>query len=109
MKQIEILYFESCPGWKRTVERVHQAVADGNLDHFVTVRAIPVETEHDALRLHFLGSPTVRVNGRDVDPTAKSKTTFGLQCRIYDNGGRIEKLPSSEMIRKALGVSPVDT
>jgi len=109
MKQIEILYFESCPGWKGTVERVQQVVADGGLDQAVAVRAIPVETEQEAVRLQFLGSPTVRVNGRDVDPTASSKMTFGLQCRLYDNAGRIEKVPSSAMIRTALGLSPEGT
>lgn len=102
MKQIEILFFASCPGWQAAMERVQQVVAEEGLDDGVAVRAIPVETEHEAVRLQFLGSPTVRIDGRDVDPTASSKTTFGLQCRLYDNAGRIEKVPSSDMIRRAL-------
>lgn len=102
MKQIEILHFESCPGWKGTVERVEQVVAEEGLSREVEVRALPVETEQDAVRLQFLGSPTVRIDGRDVDPTASSKTSFGLQCRLYDDAGRMVKVPSHDMIRMAL-------
>lgn len=107
MKQIEILYFQTCPGWRGTVERVHEVIKEEGLDDEVTVKTVSVDTEQDAMRLQFLGSPTVRVDGRDVDPTAASKTDFGLQCRLYESGGRIEKLPSSEMIRTALGLTEV--
>ena len=104
MKQIEILYFQTCPGWRGTVERVHEVINQEGLDDKVSVRMVAVDTEHDAMRLQFLGSPTVRVDGRDVDPSASSKTV-GLQCRLYESGGRIERLPSPEMIRTALGVA----
>jgi hypothetical protein len=54
-------------------------------------------------RVRFLGSPTVRVNGRDVDPDAVDRTDYGLKCRIYrpDHPGE-SQLPPEEWIRAAL-------
>ena len=104
MKQIEILYFDSCPGWRGALERVQQVVGEGGLGDQVVVQAVPIETEEEAHVHRFVGSPTVRINGRDLDPTAEALTSFGLQCRLYENEGRLEGLPPTNWIRKALGV-----
>lgn len=42
-----------------------------------------VESVEAAERERFLGSPTLRVDGQDVDPTAGERTDFGLKCRLY--------------------------
>ena len=104
MKHVDILYFDTCPGWRTAVARVTQVVAEGGLGDEVVVRAIPIETEAEAHAHRFVGSPTVRIDGRDLDPTVEDFTSFGLQCRLYDNQGRLEGLPPTNWIRKALGV-----
>ena len=104
MKQIDILYFDSCPGWRGAFERVQQVVGEGGLGDEIVVRAVPIETEEEAQAHRFVGSPTVRINGRDLDPGAEALTSFGLQCRLYENEGRLEGLPPTNWIRKALGV-----
>jgi hypothetical protein len=45
----------------------------------------------------FLGSPTIRVNGLDVDPPSRASTDIGFACRRYAGG-----IPSEDMIRAAL-------
>ena len=107
MKQIDILYFDTCPGWRAAVARVNQVVAEGGLGVEVVVRAVPIETEQEAHSHRFVGSPTVRIDGRDLDPTVEALTSFGLQCRLYANEGRLEGLPPTNWIRKALGVEEV--
>lgn len=109
MKQIDILYFDSCPGWRAAEQRVRQVVLDAGLEGDVSVRLVPVETEEGARTHHFVGSPTVRVDGEDVDPAAGQRTSFGLQCRLYDSGGRLDRLPPTNLIRSALGVAPSDS
>lgn len=104
MKQIDILYFAACPGWRAAEERVRQVLLEAGLDGAVSVRMVPVETEEDAQALRFVGSPTVRVDGEDVDPAADQRTSFGFQCRLYESEGRLEGLPSTSSIRSALGV-----
>ena len=49
------------------------------------MRGSPVEVQDDdhAQQLRFLGSPSLRVNGLDVEPDADQRTGYGLQCRVY--------------------------
>ena len=56
----------------------------------------------DAEQQRFLGSPTLRIDGVDVDPTAGGRTDFGLKCRLYRTEGRQEKLPAEEWILAAI-------
>jgi hypothetical protein len=101
--KVEILYFGSCPSWRRTVEDVQRLLAEGHLE--ADVQLVAVSTDDDARRLRLLGSPTVRVDGVDVDPAAEGATTFGMQCRIYEHEGRLAPSPPASMIRAALGLA----
>ena len=44
-------------------------------------------TEAEADRMKFLGSPSVRVNGVDIEPAARERTEFALSCRLYGKSG----------------------
>ncbi len=90
--RIEILFFDECPNVTLAETRVRQALSStqGSAD----VRLVRVEDQSDAVRRRFLGSPTVRVDGVDVDDTAASRDDYGLQCRVYTNDNRLEGAPS---------------
>lgn len=96
----EILHFEGCPNHRPAVERVREVLKEEGLT--AEVVEVNVPDEAIARSLGFLGSPTIRVNGLDVEPPARSSKQFGMMCRIYTEGGRREGLPSRELIRKAL-------
>jgi hypothetical protein len=65
------------------------------------VEVIKVETEDQARELRFVGSPTIRLDGQDIDPPIDSR--YVLTCRAYRlEDGRISPLPSKNMIRRAL-------
>jgi hypothetical protein len=100
MKKIEVLVFDGCPNLESTLARAQAAVAAAKVAARVDV--VRVESEADALRLRFLGSPTVRVDGVDVDPTAKQRSDYALQCRVYNLDGRLEMAPPVEWITAAL-------
>ncbi len=59
---------------------------------------IEVRTRDDARRLRFLGSPTVRVDCRDIDPSAAARTDYGFSCRMYGSSG----IPPRELLETAL-------
>lgn len=94
---IEILFFEGCPNHAPTVERVREVVRTLGLDADVT--EVELFEPFDAARLHFLGSPSVRVNGVDIEPSARERVDFGFSCRTYSGG---VGTPSIEMIEDAL-------
>ena len=65
------------------------------------VEVVNIKTDEEAVRRRFRGSPTILINGQDIDPSSTER--FGLACRAYRlEDGRISPLPSEAMIRKAL-------
>ena len=100
MKRIEVLVFAGCPNVDATLERARLAIETSKVAAAVDV--VHVESDEDAARLRFLGSPTVRVDGVDVDPGAAARVDFGMQCRVYPVDGRFEGLPPASWISAAL-------
>lgn len=99
-KSVTILFLEGCSHLRLAVERTREAIhrASDPID----LRLIKIERSDDAVRRQFLGSPTVRVEGVDVDPSALARTDFGLQCRMYSVDGRLEGAPPVAWIEAAL-------
>ena len=93
--RIEVLYIPGCPNHQPTVERVRNVLTSESLAEEVC--EVPVNTDGEAQSLGFPGSPTVRVNGRDIEPTRT--VTSVLACRLYANGTGI---PPEEMLRAAI-------
>jgi hypothetical protein len=89
---IEILYTPGCPNYQPTVEMVNKVLASEAVAGKVS--GVPVRTEGEAKFLLFPGSPTVRVNGNDIDPSPAIAPS--LACRLYANGGGV---PPIEMVR----------
>ena len=97
--KIEFLYFEDCPSHEDALGRVKQVVAEEGVTADIAV--IQVETHEQAQTHRFTGSPTIRFNGRDIDPPP-ADAQYSLACRAYRlRDGRISPLPSLEMIRTA--------
>ena len=87
---------DGCPHWEPTADLVRRAAArralDGSIEH------VEVSTHDDAVRLSFLGSPTVQVDGVDVDRSARDRREFGLGCRLYGSSG----VPPAEWVAAAI-------
>jgi hypothetical protein len=97
---VELLYFDGCPNYMAARETV-VAVA-GELDVFPDLRLIEVETPEAVDELRFLGSPTIRVDGKDVEPGADERTQFQYACRVYRTPSGFRGTPDPEWVRQAL-------
>ena len=97
---IEFLYFEGCPSHEKALERLQMVMAEEKIQAPITI--LKVETDEQAQTWQFTGSPTIRVNGNDIDPLPEG-TPYNLTCRIYrwEEEGKISPVPSSTMIRQA--------
>src|ERR1700739_4629056 len=93
--QIDVLYFEEAPNHLPTVERINVILREERCS--AEVREVLVPDVETAQRVNFLGSPTVRVKGIDIEPAAHDRSDFGLMCRRYTGG-----VPSRELIRTAI-------
>jgi hypothetical protein len=104
--KIEFLYWEDCPSHPEARRRLQEVMAEQGLD--APVDEIEVLTDEDARRLSFPGSPTIRVDGIDIDPAGASQMGTALTCRVYClEDGRFSPVPSKEMIRRALAARDV--
>ena len=98
--KIELLFIEGCPNYGPTIERIREALTSlGRADE---IRSIEVLSPADAEALHFVGSPSVRVNGVDIELWAHTAQNFGLECRTYLDGSRLGGVPPLDLICQAL-------
>src|SRR5262245_56090310 len=71
MKTVDVLYFDGCPNVDVAMDHARKAVAA--VGNGAEVRLVRVEGDEEAVRQQFLGSPTVRVDGLDVDVAARPR------------------------------------
>ena len=95
---LEVLYFDGCPSHERLLPVLRALAAEHGLQ--VILRRI--EDAADAERARFLGSPSVRVDGVDVEPGAEQRSDFGLRCRLYRSPDGQSGVPPDAWIRRAL-------
>ncbi len=94
--KVEVLYFKGCPHHEPTVELTKQVVSELGLGD--SVEEVEVTNGDEANRLRFLGSPSVHVDGVDIDPEARVRTEYAMSCRMYGQSG----VPPRELLEAAL-------
>lgn len=97
---IEILYFAGCPNYLPAFERVREALQVERVS--AQIKHIEVQDAATAAATRFLGSPTIRINGFDIEPSARTSDAFGLCCRTYTGMSADDSAPSTELIRQAI-------
>jgi hypothetical protein len=97
---VELLWWEGCPSTDDALKILREEMTAAGLDaDAIDVRE--VTTDADAEREAFVGSPTIRVDGHDVQPVPDEP--IGLSCRVYRLAdGRISPLPARDEVRQTL-------
>jgi hypothetical protein len=97
---VEVLYVEHCPNFPAALALVERVAADLGVD--AEIRTTMVTDQAAAERARFVGSPTVRVDGRDVDPEGELAAEYTLDCRLYWHEHRLAGYPQERSVRDAL-------
>lgn len=100
MTRVEVLYFDGCPNHEPLLERLPGLLDRAGVEADIELRR--VESPDEADRVRFLGSPTLRIDGEDVDPGAGARTDFGLKCRLFATSEGLRGLPPDDWILGAL-------
>jgi hypothetical protein len=95
--KIEVLYVPDCPNHPLALERLREILSAESFQEQVS--EIPVRDAVVAQSLKFPGSPTIRINGQDVEPQSERAVAFGLMCRLYSDG---TGAPSHQKLRAAI-------
>jgi hypothetical protein len=97
---VEILSFAGCPNHLGAIELVERLSREVGLEP--EIRVLDVPDQDAAQRLRFLGSPTIRVGGRDVDPHAEERSDYALSCRVFRTEAGSAGEPDARWVRDAL-------
>jgi hypothetical protein len=95
--KIEVLYVPNCPNHAVALERLREILVGEGLE--AQLNEVLVSSATMARSLKFPGSPTIRINGRDIAPPEGGKLSFGLMCRLYAGG---DGAPSHQILRDAV-------
>lgn len=98
--RIELLYFDGCPSYEQLLPRLQRILAGRQISDEVSL--VRIETAEDAVAERFLGSPTVRVQGIDVEPGAARRDDYGMKCRLYQTPAGLRGIPPDELVLRAL-------
>jgi hypothetical protein len=98
--RVELLWWEGCPSTDDALAMLREEMTELGLDP-AAIDVREVDTEADAARQRFVGSPTIRVDGSDVQPPRDEPV--GLTCRVYKlRDGRFSPLPDRLDLHEAL-------
>ena len=97
--RVEVLYFDGCPTYLETERTLREVLAEEGIE--AEVELVAVNTDEEARRLRFPGSPTIRVDGRDQFPVPE-RVGYALGCRVYATPEGLRGSPTAGMLEEAL-------
>jgi len=98
--KIELLYFDGCPSYQQALQNLKAVIDEERLD--ATVELVKVSSPEEAKARRFLGSPTIQIDGVDLERPEAVGSGIGFGCRVYAHNGHLSGWPSKEHIRAAL-------
>jgi hypothetical protein len=99
-RRIEMFFWEGCPSHPEALALLEDVLLERGLETEVELNQVTTQAEAEELR--FPGSPTIRVDGRDIDPEGAGAPP-SLTCRIYRlPDGRVSPVPSRAQLEEAL-------
>ena len=97
---IEVLYVQDCPHYPATLALVERVRAEVGIH--AELRTSLIDDQATAVQARFPGSPTVRVDGHDVEPGSEPATEYIVACRLYRLEHRFAGQPEERWVREAL-------
>jgi glutaredoxin len=97
---VEVLTFAGCPHGEAAVALAERILAEMAVD--TELRRVDVPDAEAAIKERFLGSPTIRLDGNDIDPAATERDDYVLSCRVYRTSAGVSGQPDEQWLRDAL-------
>lgn len=101
--KIELLWFEDCPNHAATEQMVREVLSEQGLD--VPIERIEVPDVETGNKVVFPGSPTIRVNGIDIEPGWEPCDDCTPRCRLYMTDEGLKGVPDRQWIESAVSAA----
>jgi hypothetical protein len=98
--KVELLYITDCLNIDSARQSLKEALRELGVPEEISEVEVCDSAQAEALA--FPGSPTIRIDGNDVETTLPAHDAYGLACRTYMIDGRRRGVPPDEIIRKAI-------
>ncbi len=96
--KIELLYFDGCLNYPTVLRYLQEVLREKKLD--IPVEMVEIKSGDEAIKHRFTGSPTVKIDGRDIVP--QESEDFSMGCRLYLEDDEVTELPSKKTLRHAI-------
>ena len=96
---IRVMTFEGCPNCQAALDLVKETVRQ--LDVPIRIEAVTVNNAEQARRTGFLGSPTIHVDGHDIEPGRRHEAG-SFTCRLYRTSTGMTGLPPRSLLESAI-------
>ncbi len=96
--KVELFFFDGCPSWQGGLKNLEVALQEEGLT--ALIETVKVLDDGDAARLKFLGSPSFRIDDRELWP--EERQGYSLSCRVYSTPEGLKGYPTVGMLREAL-------
>lgn len=98
--RIELLWFEDCPNHATAESLLRDVLDEEGID--ASVERIEVPDEETGRRVRFPGSPTIRIDGQDVEPGFDDPGDYSPRCRVYATAAGLRGVPERQWIVDAV-------
>jgi hypothetical protein len=98
--KVELLYIAGCPNHQEAARTLREILREARGSYEVS--ELEVTDAAQAQALEFIGSPSIRIEGRDIEPMVTEQLQYGLACRTYLSNGKQTGLPPNGLIRTAI-------
>ncbi len=101
--KIELLWFEGCPNHRPATDLLKEILAENRLeDEIVSIEVPDLETGE---MVKFPGSPTIRIDGKDIDPAFEDTGDYTPRCRVYMTDAGLNGVPERRWIADAVAAA----
>lgn len=98
--KIEFFYFEGCPHHSPALALLKNILKEE--DAIYPIEVINVDSDQYAREIRFLGSPSIRINGKDIEESEVDSPDYGIRCRIYKGNDGPTGIPPEVLLRKSI-------
>ena len=97
---VELLYLPNCPHHGSALNLARDVLKDEGIS--VELIETPISNYEEAIERRFPGSPTLRVNGQDIEDIPSECLAIGFACRTYLVDGISRGVPPRAWLERAV-------
>ena len=99
MMKIELYYFDGCPTYKTAYKNLREVLSEKGIDS--EIKSIRVDSSEAAEKLNFQGSPSIRIDGQDIEGKEED---YSYSCRLFEIEGKLTGVPTKEYLSEKIKI-----